>query len=332
MKLIPVLSFVVVCGLFAGMAHSQSTTKDKKFYDDAQRGWYWFETQQDTIYDENGNPVTPPPPAKPFEQQMMPKSAHSEPMSAEWFRENLPKMLDTAIDYPTTENVRNYYIAQRIAVDKAEVFSEVSQEVHRTTPMLNETQRRPQQDMVVMESIKRANANAEELFTKLASEEGGLFYFYDSTCFFCQQMTPVLNFLRNDKNVDVFLVSLDGLPLPGLDDPQFGRFADMDPELASQFQLDMTPTYYLWRQGEEGMEFSFVGSGALSYESLKLRTIAAASAQGWISKEELDMTKRVKPIRLIEDDKQPINVDTRQVLSDADYLNNLILNIIEKQE
>jgi conjugal transfer pilus assembly protein TraF len=65
------------------------------------------------------------------------------PLSTAWFRKNLEKYRDRAIDDPSAENVAAYYYLQRVMMDKAHRFTDVAREVVMSDPFLDENQRRP---------------------------------------------------------------------------------------------------------------------------------------------------------------------------------------------
>ncbi|MFX4226466.1 MAG: conjugal transfer protein TraF [Porticoccaceae bacterium] len=64
-------------------------------------------------------------------------SSGPAPMSAEWLKENMPRLLNQALDNPTRENLEAYYGAQRVMMDKAERFTLEAEKVVIGNPMLD---------------------------------------------------------------------------------------------------------------------------------------------------------------------------------------------------
>lgn len=121
-----------------GREPSVSVLDGAPFYDDKERGWFWYESpdpEEDMA--EIEPPLPPPPPAPP------PAPPGPKPLSAEWFRKNMEKYRDKAIDDPTHENVSAYMYLQRVMLDKAEKFAEASQHVVMADAVLDENSRRP---------------------------------------------------------------------------------------------------------------------------------------------------------------------------------------------
>ena len=72
-----------------------------------------------------------------------PADASEEPFSAKWLQQNMPKLLERAIDSPNKENVEAYLYAQRVAMDKSQVYAESARRVVASDPFLDENNRVP---------------------------------------------------------------------------------------------------------------------------------------------------------------------------------------------
>ena len=95
-------------------------------------------------------------------------------MSVEWLRANLPVLRDRAIDQPTQENVRAYYYAQRIMMDKAQVFSDVAREVTGTDPLLDENLRVPFASAAKAAQLRNANESKAAILEAVAAKARSL--------------------------------------------------------------------------------------------------------------------------------------------------------------
>ncbi|SMC28616.1 plasmid transfer operon protein, partial [Desulfacinum hydrothermale DSM 13146] len=129
-----------------------ANTLDESVYSGKEEGWFFY---KDPVDQEQKQEEQKEPPAslpvqetespKKFERQsvLVSQPEKPKPLSVRWIRENLPKLLDTAIDDPTPENVAAYLYAHRIMMDKAQNFAKVSYRVSRLDPLLNEETRFP---------------------------------------------------------------------------------------------------------------------------------------------------------------------------------------------
>ena len=82
-----------------------------------KRGWHFYEDPE-IVEEEEKKPA-------PKVEAVKPEMVE---INAEWLKDNLPKLLNTAIDDPSTENIATYYYAQRLAIDKANAFSDQTKE------------------------------------------------------------------------------------------------------------------------------------------------------------------------------------------------------------
>ena len=95
------------------------------FYNNGAEGWYWYHdpAQERQLPEEPRDP----PHEKPLPAP--PKPSGSEPFSLKWIQEMLPKYQELAWNQPTHENVQAYFLVQRFAMDRANKFSDVAQQV-----------------------------------------------------------------------------------------------------------------------------------------------------------------------------------------------------------
>ena len=116
------------------------------FYNSGAEGWYWY---QDPVPEEELLEELPPPPHEVAKEETKPeplKEAKAEPpapFSLKWVQEMLPKYKERAWDNPTHENVQAYFLVQRFAMDRANKFADVAQQVVVGNALLDESMRRP---------------------------------------------------------------------------------------------------------------------------------------------------------------------------------------------
>lgn len=160
-------------------AHAQGASGSKpvnrQFGNFQGDGYYWYKQDPEP---EEVKPEKPPVPTPaPAAKASAPKQI--KPMSSEWLRENLPKLMDLAVDNPTKENVANYMYAQRILLDKAQNFSEQVKTVVATDPFLDENNRMPLSQFA-QAGFARGIGRAEEEALKFVAGKAGLWVFVDT--------------------------------------------------------------------------------------------------------------------------------------------------------
>jgi conjugal transfer pilus assembly protein TraF len=216
------------------------------FYQNQAEGWFWYQDpapapdETDEPQPPQPAPVgAPPPPA---------------PMSVEWLRANLPVLRDRAIDQPTQENVRAYYYAQRIMMDKAQVFSDVAREVTGTDPLLDENLRVPFASAAKASILRTADDAKARILASIAGKVG-LWFFHDDRCEYCEKQVEPANALARVHGLKVVYLSRQGLPIRGLD-PAIpvraadGRFERLGVQYTPSVMLLVPPSgYYLIAQG-----------------------------------------------------------------------------------
>jgi conjugal transfer pilus assembly protein TraF len=314
-------------GISDGRAQSASAPNDSSYYQDKERGWFWYE---DPTWDgeepiENPTPSTHellPLQEKRPEPQQQAKSIEAKPLSAEWFRKNMEKYRDQAIDEPSPQNVSTYMYLQRVMLDKAEKFTEVSQQVVMSDPVLDENSRRPIATFGAFAMDELSTRGTEKTVKKLA-EAAGLWFFYSSTCSFCVKEAGVLKGLINAYGFKVLPIALDGLPLPGGDFPDF----TLDRGQAKKLGVETTPALFLVKPGENGGAIQ-LGQGLLSGDEIIKRAIALGHQNGWLNDNEYQETLKVKPMQV---DNQTIQDINERVMDNPKELVKTIRDNLRKQ-
>ena len=312
-------------GVSDGRDQSMSVINDSTFYGDKERGWFFYE--EPVLDDEtmgNSFPQTPePPPTEEKKAEPPPaKSPGAKPLSAEWFRKNMEKYRDKAVDEPTPENVSAYMYLQRVVLDKAEKFSQVSQQVVMSDPVLDENSRRPTATFGAFAMDNKSTQGIEKAAKKLA-ENAGLWFFYASTCEFCVKEAGVLKGLMHAYGFKVLPITLDGLPLP------VGEFPDftIDRGQAKKLGVETTPALFLVKPGQDGGAIQ-LGQGVLSGEEIIKRAINLAHQNNWLNTDEYNDTLKVKPMQV---DNQTIQNIDEAVMNDPGVLVKTIRDNLRKQ-
>jgi len=287
-------------GVSDGRVNVPTQLQPSAFYRQKERGWFWYETPV-----EEEPEIELPPETKPLKQEQMEqkKLPTFKPLSSEWFRANLTKYRDRAVDDPTPENVSRYMYLQRVMLDKAERFTDVTKQVVMADPILDENSRRPIATFGANALDEQAELGMAKVAKQLA-KEAGLWFFYSSTCTFCIKEAGVLKGLANAYGFKILPIALDGLPLP---DNPFPNFT-VDNGQSNKLGVDTTPALFLVKPGNNG-DVIQIGQGLLSGDDIVKRAVVLGYQRGWIDDSDYNGTLKAKPITVDQTTLQTLNDD-----------------------
>jgi len=255
------------------------------FYDQHERGWFWYEPLPEKIKPEKKKKPKPNivqiQPAPTPEQTS--KAQEPKPLSAEWLSVNLPKYRRRALDTPSDTNVRAYMYLQRVSIDKADKFAAVSQRVVQGNRVLDEYAQYPQGTSFV-QAMQQDATNFRDNILRDMAKDTGLIFFFESKCPYCRLEVKVLKTMQRLYGIDIVPVSLDNKPLPGNPFPDFRNANGVGEHLG----ITSTPTIVL-AHPPDGMQV--IAHGLLSLEELKSRMLSVAAQRGWINPAAYERTK-----------------------------------------
>ncbi len=283
---------------------------EEGYYSRKEEGWFWKDRLPELIPEGEASvpPTLEPEPIEPPTAELLGPA----PLSPAWMRESLPKYLDRALADPTPENVRAYFLLQRYAMDTAERFALAAQRVVMSDPILDENARRPISTYGGAVFDQVAQQATTELATQIA-QQAGVWYFYKSDCPFCKAQNPILARLARRIGLTILPIALDAAPMP---DGQFPRFVPNRGH-AEQLGVEQTPTLFLVKQPNE---FVVLSEGLVTEENLIHRIVAAAHEAGWITDEEYNATRPVRPSTLVVDSDGALDELALDPVRLADFL------------
>ncbi|TVR76344.1 MAG: hypothetical protein EA415_01345 [Sphaerobacteraceae bacterium] len=261
----------------AAAATSNDRLVEERFFEDRERGWHWYELMP--VEEEESEEAVETEQATEQPQPESGEPAGPAPMSAEWIRQELPRLRDRAIDSPTERNVQAYFYAQRIMMDKAQVFSNMAQRVTTSDPLLDENLRLPFASAARAATLASA-AEAKTGIVEELSEKAGLWVFFDETCEFCRQQLQPINRFAERHSMEMRIISRQGRQIAGVNRrvrvlPDTGQFENLG--------IDFTPAVMLVVPPEG---FYIVSQGFIDYASLVDRLVGAAGHYGLIEKDK----------------------------------------------
>lgn len=254
------------------------------FYNSGAEGWYWYQdpVPEELLLEEMPPPMPPeaPEPSKPEETV----AKGPEPFSLKWVQTMLPKYQEKAWNDPSPENVQAYFLIQRFAMDRANKFADVAQQVVVGNALLDESMRRPLASFANT-YLDRDAARKTDALLKRVAEKAGVFFFFKSDCRYCEAQAPILAYLE-EYGFHVLAVSLDGGEL------QSHKFKDTRRDSGQSAKLGVQATPAIYLMDEEG-RFSALGQSVIAYGELRRRILLVAARSGWITEAEFKETEPI---------------------------------------
>lgn len=281
----------------------------ERFFEDNERGWFWYEKQPEPPKKVEAKPPAPPPaPAAPVPpdlpqepmvviqapppepQPAAPPSAAEGPApgSVAWMRKALPAALDAATDEPTPENVERYFLLQQMALNRSEKFATVAQTVTTGHPMLDEGRRRPRQDRFSKLQEDEASKAKAAVLGKLF-QTSALILFLDARCSGCALLAENFTRMKDTHGLVWKVVSMDGTVLPA----SFGVEQTFDNGLADKLGVTAGGAVFLARPPDGFYPVSWNATGAAEIAD---RVLLVANRAGLITEAEFSTTQAVAPM------------------------------------
>ena len=251
------------------------------FYRSGAEGWHWYKdpVEEEPQPEELLPPPEPPKAEAPAQEPEKQIAKGPEPFSLKWVKEMLPKYQERAWDNPTPENVQAFFLIQRFAMDRANKFADVAQQVVIGNTLLDESMRRPLATFA-SQKVDRDMASRTDDILKRISQHAGIFFFFKSDCQYCEAQAPILGFLEREYGFSILAVSIDGGEL------QSRKFENTRVDTGQAAKLGVMATPAIFLMNEEG-QFTAIAQSVLAYSDLKQRILLVAAREGWITEQEL---------------------------------------------
>jgi len=198
-----------------------------EFYKGHAEGWHWYEDPSEEVEKLEEKEVAKKEEAAPNDPVIQMKA----------LRTTIERALDKAILYPNDSNVRDYITLQNRLSNQASLFANVWQKVLLENPNLNYSLVHPTNTLAKQVDLDNQHTREEEAIAKLA-KEGGLFFFYSSSCSYCRKFAPMLKNFANKYKISIIPITLYGQFLP-----EFPN-SEIDKGQASKFNITMEPSLF----------------------------------------------------------------------------------------
>ncbi len=235
-------------------AHAQST--NKAFYDDRERGWYWYEDPMEETEEEQENET--------------PNTSSSNLTATEIIekqRKSFNEALSAAVVNPTPENIKNYLAITQLINAQAERFSEGFKRAIWVSPQYDYTLNgRPTTNQAIAAYSQAKVKVANQSLEKIASEKG-LLYFFRSDCPYCAKFSPVLKQFGERYGFTIIPVSLDGRGTKEFPYPK------QSVSMANQLNVKVVPATFL--VDPDNNTVSTIGYGFSDWSTLSAKVLNA---------------------------------------------------------
>jgi conjugal transfer pilus assembly protein TraF len=262
-----------------------------KFFDDKERGWYWYEQLPEEDKEKvkeiikKNNPTVIMPEEQPTEPAKPSPPKEDEPLSTAWFKKNFQNYMNAAIDNPyDKEAMRTYLYLEKFMSDRAKAFGYQRQAAVYAEPFLDATSNRPLANFGMRSMNKQANQNKDLMLVELAKHVG-IYFFYRSDNIFSLQQAPLIKALEREFGYEVKAVSLDGKALP---DDLWNDFIN-DNGQAEALGIKQLPASYLFNPQNNTVEL--ISEGLQSLPELEKRMLHASLRSGLITEDQLNLTR-----------------------------------------
>lgn len=236
-------------------AFGTAQASDKAFFDDRERGWFWYET------------IDPPnPPEEHPAKESIPIVV--KPTAREQLREEgrqMEEAMAKAQLEPTPANIRDYIERSQLITQRARKFSSAFKDEILFQPQYVTAR----QNLSAPVRTLAGNLEEEDLNNRLksASQRYSWVFFLRSDCPFCHRFAPLLHLMAEELGFVVLPVSLDGKGLPDFPEARYS------PVLVERLRVTQVPAVFLLSPDADITQP--VSFGYVSYSDFKERLARA---------------------------------------------------------
>jgi conjugal transfer pilus assembly protein TraF len=240
------------------------------------KGYYYY---QDPLSDLDIQPQQlPPTPAMPLHpeqfkdavalkdalKQLPVEQIDLQALPAAWLKALLTAKREAALDQQTESNLLAYLQVHKETFNRSQRFTDMWQTVVWTHPELDFTAGNP--SSIVGHEIYAEHKKAEEeQLLESMRDRMGLFFFYTSTCPFCQKQSQLLKVFADTYGISVKPVTRDGRSL--VEWPN----SELDNGMGEQIGVNKVPVIYMAIPEEQFLVP--IGAGVLTVQELHDRMV-----------------------------------------------------------
>ncbi len=216
------MALIATYSLILATAGSADDKTQNDYYRDSKRGYWWYEKEPEKPKEERDD-------KKASADQKKVPSLKDYSKGQLWnmhpddFKALRDEFLKKAVQVPSEENVREFYIVNDIARRKALAFTNVTGYVMQKYPDLSVNKDYPVA-APGMNALTKQKVEEIEKVIRNSQDDFGLIYFYSPTCQYCIEQDGILYFFLKKYGWDIKRVDIN-----------------IDSRLASRFGVTTTP-------------------------------------------------------------------------------------------
>lgn len=210
LKLVAVLLYAlaIICGDFASAnegLNTASAESPKDYFREHIIGWHWY----------NERIITKPKEKKEIEKTKGQLEAIPPDPTAQMatIRKIIERSLNKAILDPTVDNIRDYIALQNKISNQSTKFANSWQKTLLAYPGLNYSFAHPT-NMAAKQIYLDAYQDKETKAIVAFFKNKGMFFFYSSTCPYCQKFAPIIKAFAQKYDIALVPITIDGISLP----------------------------------------------------------------------------------------------------------------------
>lgn len=233
-----------------------SFAEERRWWGENDQGWFFYK-----------DPVLPEEKKKEeVIERPVPEASSQSPQKQKLFTDSLKEkgaeLLSTAMQYPTPENISAYMRWNKSMLDLSNHFAVSWQKELLRDPAL-------QYDIPMLDAAKavyfQEQMKDEDNAIREIASRAGLFFFYSSTCPYCEKQVEFVQAFASEYGFSVKAISIDG----GV----FTDFPDtlMDNGISVRLGVDKVPAIFLAFPDEK--RFERLSAGLITYAELRQRVM-----------------------------------------------------------
>lgn len=235
-------------------------SQSKAYYNDRERGWYWYEDPSD-VEEEEPEKVAP----DAIVVQPVPVLSPREILKKQG--EQWEDALATAILNPTKENYLTYLAMTSKIQQQSQDFSTGFKQAIWVSPEYDYTLTKPRNTQaIIAQNEQESKLDENELYR--LSQQNGLIFFFRSDCPFCHRFAPILKKFSERYGFSIIPVSLDGKGLPEYPYPKPNY------EMGRKLNVSVVPALFMVNPDTNAV--SAVGYGYADWSQLTTKVLFAA--------------------------------------------------------
>lgn len=218
------LSLILLCCVLS----TASFADNEAYYDNHDNGWHWYDDPVDEEPEET----------LPAKTSSAPPSDVSATEEMKALQKLLEESKNKAVLYPTEENIANYVAMQNQITNNSRNFAKGWQAMLLDHPELNYQVSHPTNQVGRQVYLDQKNVSQDEAIHEFFKDKG-LYFFFKSTCPYCQKFAPILKDFAERYQITVLPISLDGIGLA-----EFPNFK-IDQGQAQKFNVTVEPSLFV---------------------------------------------------------------------------------------